>query len=194
MQTFLVADLQLPHDGAALRHQRDRERVDPLRHAPEVDLGGQRREIAETIIRELAIHSEIEKLHLYPTLRESLGEEGQRLSEQSLEEHQEIEEILAELDRSVAEASTQPFAERMRAVMRDVKQHVEEEENDIFPRLRRALDLARLEEMGERMGQAKGRVPTHPHPSAPSQGVAHEVMGRAAGIIDRVRDRIAGRA
>jgi hemerythrin superfamily protein len=156
--------------------------------------GEQRREVAGTIIRELAIHSEIEKLHLYPTLRESLGEEGQKLSEHSLEEHQQIEEILAELDRSVDEAATQPFAERMQAVMRDVKQHVEEEENEIFPKLRRALDLARLNEIGERMAEAKGKVPTHPHPSAPNQGVAHEVMGRAAGIIDRVRDRIAGRA
>jgi hemerythrin-like domain-containing protein len=156
--------------------------------------GEQRREVAGTIIRELAIHSEIEKLHLYPTLRESLGEEGQKLSEHSLEEHQQIEEILAELDHSLGDAATQPFAARMQAVLRDVKQHVEEEENEIFPKLRRALDLARLNEIGDRMAEAKAKVPTHPHPSAPNQGMAHEVMGRAAGIIDRVRDRIAGRA
>jgi hemerythrin-like domain-containing protein len=156
--------------------------------------GEQRREIAERIIRELAIHSEVEKLHLYPRLCESLGEEGQKLSEHSLEEHQEIEEVLAELDHSLGDAATQPFAARMQAVMRDVKQHVKEEENEIFPKLRRALELARLDEIGERMEQARGKVPTHPHPSAPNEGLAHEVMGRAAGIIDRVRDRIAGRA
>lgn len=133
-------------------------------------------------------------LNLYPTVRESLGEEGQRLSEHLLEEHQQVEALLAELDRSLGDAATPPFAERMQAVTRDVKQPVEEEENEIFPRLRRALDLARLNQIGERMAEAKGRVPTHPHPSTPNQGVAHEVMGRAAGIIDRVRDRIAGHA
>ena len=173
---------------------KDHREVEQLFQRFEQVQGEQRRQVAESIIRELAIHSEIEKLHLYPTLREALGEEGQRLTEHSLEEHQRVEEALAELDRSLGGAATQPFAERMQTVVREVRQHVEEEEGEIFPKLRRALDLGRLNEMGARMEESKGRVPTHPHPSAPNQGVAHEVMGRAAGIVDRVRDRIAGRA
>jgi hemerythrin-like domain-containing protein len=154
----------------------------------------ERREVAERIIRELAIHSEIEKLHLYPEVRKALGDTGERLAEHSLQEHQQVEEILSKLDNSLGEATSPEFAERMQAVIRDVKEHVEEEERDIFPKLRQALTTERLEEMGTRMQQSKEMVPTHPHPSAPNQGPAHAVLGGAAGIVDRIRDVITGRA
>jgi hemerythrin superfamily protein len=152
----------------------------------------ERRSTAETIIKELSIHSEIEKLHLYPALRERVpGGEG--LADHSLEEHQQVEELLAKAEGELDKAGNKGFFDLMERVRRNVDEHVDEEETEIFPKLQEACTKAQLNELGKAMAKAKTKAPTHPHPSAPNEGPAHQVMGRAAGMVDRARDTVTGR-
>lgn len=150
----------------------------------------ERRAVAGTIIKELSIHSEIEKLHLYPAVREAVPD-GQTLTEHSLEEHHKVEELLAKLEGGLDKAGNKWFSDDMARLEREVTHHVKEEETELFPELRAAVPKTRLDEIGRDMAKDKDRVATHPHPSAPSQGLAHEVVGRAAGAVDRARDAVA---
>jgi hemerythrin superfamily protein len=145
----------------------------------------QRREIVDEIIRELSVHAAIEEQVLYPTIRSEVPG-GEALHQEALREHQEAKEILSDLESlSPGEAE---FDTKVRSLIQDVRHHVEEEEGELFPKLREAVDAARLEEMGDSMERAKKVAPTRPHPKAPSTPPANLVAGPTAAVVDRARD------
>ncbi len=151
-----------------------------------------RRGIADTIVKELSIHSEIEKLHLYPTVRDEVPD-GAALADHSLAEHRIVDELLAKAYKYLDEAGSTSFGDLMLRIKSEVQAHVQEEETEIFPKLRASVSTSRLDELGDQLAAAKKTAPTRPHPAAPDQGPAHQVMGRAAGMVDRARDTITGR-
>ncbi|HEX2030131.1 MAG TPA: hemerythrin domain-containing protein [Actinomycetota bacterium] len=149
----------------------------------------ERRRVAREIIRELAIHAAVEEQFLYPTVRDRVPD-GQNLFEQSLEEHQRVERILDELDK--AEPADPGYDEKVGQLIRDVSEHVREEENDLLPKLREAVGQEDLDRVGNAMEAAKKLAPTHPHPAAPSTPPGNLVAGPAAGVVDRIRDALRG--
>lgn len=50
-----------------------------------------------------------------------------------------------------------------------------------------------LDELGDKVRQAKKTAPTRPHPGAPVTPPANELPAPGAGLPDRVRDAFAGR-
>jgi hemerythrin superfamily protein len=148
-----------------------------------------RTNIVRQVVRELSIHAAIEEELLYPTIRDDVRG-GARLADEGIEEHQTAKELLAKLDRMDAgDGELDPL---MRTLMREIRHHIREEEDQMFPRLRKALDRETLERLGEMMRVAKKTAPTRPHPHAPAQPPANIIAGLAAGVVDRARD--AGRA
>ena len=76
--------------------------------------------------------------------------------------------------------------------MESVRHHVEEEQDDLFPKARRLLGKDFLEELGERMEKAKKIAPTRPHPRAPDQPPGNLVAGTVAAVMDRAKDMVRG--
>lgn len=148
-----------------------------------------RRQLAEQIIRDLSIHAAIEEAELYPVIRDHL-EGGKALYKEAIDEHQQVKEILAALDGSLDKAHTKAFGNRVLKLKADVEHHVEEEEQEIFPKLRQTLSETRLQELGRKLKAAKSSAPTRPHPNQPP---ATELTGKALGVVDRARDRVTGR-
>jgi hypothetical protein len=72
--------------------------------------------------------------------------------------------------------------------MESVRHHVEEEEHEMFPRVRKKLSRAQLLELGDLIERAKKVAPTRPHPKAPDEPPANAVAALAVGLVDRVRD------
>lgn len=150
-----------------------------------------KQEIVNEIIRELSIHAAIEEEILYPTVREALPD-GDQLAEESLQEHHEAKQVLAELDgMSPGEPE---FEERVGRLMEDIRHHVEEEEGAMFPKLQQALDEETLADVGRELEEAKKRAPTRPHPTAPDEPPGIKAAGPAAALLDRIRDKLQGRA
>jgi len=145
--------------------------------------------IVDEIIQELSIHATIEEEVFYPAVREATGDEG--LVEHSLEEHQEVKELLAELEKM--SPSDPGYHQKVQAVIADVREHVQEEEGEMFPKFRDAISTARLEEIGTKLEQAKAKAPTRPHPNAPNTPPGNKVAGAPAAVIDRVKDKLQGR-
>lgn len=141
--------------------------------------------IVHQVIHELAVHGEIEELLFYPRLRTSLPD-GNELADEAVHEHVEIKETLNALDKM--QAGDDGFDTRMNELMAEVRHHVEEEENDIFPKIREALPAEQLDRLGNSLRGAKAIVPTRPHPSAPTGPVGKLAASPPVALIDRVRD------
>ena len=111
--------------------------------------------------------------------------------DESLHEHQEVKETLAALeDMDPTDAA---YDQTVAALIADVRHHVEEEEGEMFPKLRSALSAEQLADIGQKLADGKTKAPTRPHPAAPASGPGAKVAGPAAGMVDRVRDKLSDR-
>ena len=157
-------------------------RFEQLRESPEVDT---KLALVREIIHELSVHAGIEEQVFYPSVRRALPQ-GDRLAEGLLHEHQEVEELLAELEKM--DPTDERLVPLVMEVMHSVKEHVAEEEGQVFPKVREAIAPETLEQMGEALQNAKRFSPTRPHPHAPSTPPANQVAGPVAGAVDRMAE------
>jgi hemerythrin superfamily protein len=153
----------------------------------------EKRSAAEGIIRELSIHAAIEEEVFYPAIRRRMPDcDG--LVGHSIDEHQEIKELLAAIDGMIDKSHTKAFADKMARLESTVMEHVDDEEQKLFPSVREGFTKTALNELGTAMNRAKKTAPTRPHPSTPAHPLAHATVGRAAAVVDRMRDAASGRA
>lgn len=68
-----------------------------------------------------------------------------------------------------------------------------DEERNLFPRLRAACAPEKLDQLGDKVRQAKKTAPTRPHPAAPDKPPANKLPAPGAGMVDRLRDGLSGR-
>ncbi|GII94544.1 hemerythrin domain-containing protein [Sinosporangium siamense] len=149
-----------------------------------------RQKLTEKVIIELVRHSVAEEAYLYPAARELLPD-GDEIADRELAEHAEAEKTmkhLEEIDVKDAEHVT-----ALNRLMREVRQHVQEEEFELFPQLRRHATSERLAELGEKVEAIKDLAPTRPHPATPQSPTAQKLLGPLTGLVDRMRDTISGR-
>ncbi len=149
----------------------------------------QKRELVDRMSEELARHAAIEEQWFYPVVRASVdGAESTTL--ESLEEHHIVKWLLSELDGM--DPSDERFDAKVTVLIENVRHHVAEEEDDLFPMVRDQLSRSELAELGEHLEQAKATAPTHPHPKASDTPPGNRVTGLISGVVDRVEDTISG--
>ncbi|HYX44170.1 MAG TPA: hemerythrin domain-containing protein [Acidimicrobiales bacterium] len=146
-----------------------------------------RRNVVDKVIKELSVHAVIEEQVFYPAVREAVEETEDTVLE-SLEEHHIVKWTLSELDGMDPEAER--FVPKMTVLMESVRHHVEEEEDELFPKVREAMSRKQLAELGEAMEEAKKTAPTRPHPRAPDTPPGNLVAGAGAAVVDKVRDAV----
>ncbi|MGW3481890.1 hemerythrin domain-containing protein [Rhodococcus indonesiensis] len=120
--------------------------------------------IVERIIELLTVHTYIENEGMYPEVRSLLPDLEADILE-SFEEHHVADVLVMEL------AGMKPDAERFDAkttvLIENVEHHIEEEEEEWFPKVREALGRKQLQEIGARMLELKEKAPRSPaQPSA----------------------------
>jgi len=139
--------------------------------------------LRDHILRQLAIHAEIEEQTLYPALRD----EASDAVLEALEEHHAVKSTLAELERMPATAER--FRAKMTVVIESIRHHVEEEEegdDGLFDVARRTLKPVEMEEMAERAEQLRAAGPTRAHPHSPDQPPLNVLLGVPVAVCDRV--------
>lgn len=110
------------------------------------------------------MHTYLENEVMYPEVRSLLPELEDDVLE-SYEEHHVADVLVMEL------AAMQPDAERfdakMTVLIENVTHHIEEEEQDWFPKVREGLGRKQLQEIGARMQELRTTAPRSPaQPSA----------------------------
>ncbi|MFE5494404.1 hemerythrin domain-containing protein [Streptomyces virginiae] len=128
----------------------------------------ERRSIADEVIEELTVHAWIEERVFYPAAREAAPDTTDHILE-SIEEHHAVVWMLSELKDM--DPADERFKAKMSVLMENVRHHVEEEEKEWFPDVRKAMGRNRLAEIGEQLEAEKGRAPRDPLavPSASSK-------------------------
>jgi hemerythrin superfamily protein len=147
--------------------------------------------LRDKIIIELVRHSEAEEQAVYPTIRKVI-DNGDQIIEHEIDEHSKAERIMKELDRMSADDPQ--FGVLMQQLMSAITEHVQEEENEVFPQFRSRVDEEELQKLGKTVEALKKVVPTHPHPMAPDHPPFNALLAPGAGLVDRLRDMLTGRA
>ena len=112
-----------------------------------------REELFTRLKQELDLHAEIEEQILYPALEEI--EETREIALEAYEEHRLVKQLLGELE--AAPKDDEQWTAKFTVLKENIEHHVEEEEGAMFKKARRALSEKQIEEIGERLQQAKGQ-------------------------------------
>jgi hemerythrin superfamily protein len=153
--------------------------------------GDKRRKVhADQATIELVRHSVAEEAYLYPAVREHVAG-GDALADKELEDHAKAEQIMKDLES--LEADDPQFDRLVTSLMSEIRMHVTDEEDNLFPRLRSACSADALNELGDKVRMAKKTAPTRPHPSAPDKPPANKLLAPGVGLVDRLRDALSGR-
>src|SRR6266403_309196 len=154
-----------------------------------------KQKIVTNIIREVAIHSAVEEMLFYPVVRTAaLKAQTRALREaagtvlESLEQHHVVKWTLSELEKMKPE--DERYDAKVKVLMESVRHHVEEEQEELFPKARRLLGDDLLFELGDRIEKAKKIAPTRPHPRAPDEPPGNLVAGTVAAVMDRAKDMV----
>jgi hemerythrin superfamily protein len=154
-----------------------------------------KQKIVMKIIRELAIHAAVEEMLFYPAVRTAAMKANVRALKEaadtvleSLEEHHVVKWTLSELEKMKPE--DERYDAKVQVLMESVRHHVEEEEEELFPKARRLLGDDLLFELGDRIEKAKKIAPTRPHPRAPDEPPGNLVAGTMAAVMDRAKDMV----
>lgn len=122
----------------------------------------EQRKLFDDIARNLVAHDAIERELFYPECEAKLGMDD--MLGEALVEHGVVEFCLFEAD----EAKPEHFKYKCTVLREMLDHHIDEEEDELFPKVEKALDEERLESLGEEMQtrfeaikQSDVRIPLH---------------------------------
>jgi hemerythrin superfamily protein len=154
--------------GSVLVRQRDDHReLDRLLHELDTTTGPAQDTVLRRINRLVFSHAFAEETVLWPLLRKVLPD-GEALTLRVEEEHQQVNELVAELDRIDAHDPRRP--ELLGRLARVLREDVRDEEDVLFPGLQGQLDAQELRRLGRQWAVARRISPT---PHTPPSPVAH---------------------
>ncbi|GAA1448505.1 hemerythrin domain-containing protein [Mycobacterium cookii] len=121
-------------------------------------------QLVDKMIKLLTQHTYIENEVMYPRVRELLPDLEDDVLE-SYEEHHVADVLVVEL--SAMKPSDERFDAKTTVLIENVTHHMDEEEQDWFPKVREGLGRKTLQEIGEAMLEARKTAPKRPsQPSA----------------------------
>jgi hemerythrin superfamily protein len=132
--------------------KQDHQKVKGLfKEAEEADEKKQK-QIFERIKTELETHTHIEESVFYPAMQKH--EELKDMVLESLEEHKQVKTLLREMDN--LSSDSEKFEPKLKVLMENVEHHAEEEEEEkMFPKVRKLVNKADLEQLGQELEAAK---------------------------------------
>ncbi len=147
-----------PQDAIALLTE-DHENVKAMFEQYE-ELGDRahvsKHKLALQICEALTKHTMIEEEIFYPAVRQAIKEED--MMDEAIVEHASAKDLIAQIQSM--EPTDDLFDAKVKVLSEMIEHHVEEEEGEMFPKVRKAkLDL---EELGETMAARKEQIQLPP--------------------------------
>jgi hemerythrin superfamily protein len=116
-------------------------------------------EIVKRIIEELTVHTYLENECMYPQVRKLLPDLEDDVLE-SYEEHHVADVLCIEL--YLMNPGDERFDAKTTVLIENVTHHIEEEEQEWFPKVRAGLGRKQLQEIGARMIEMRAKAPRKP--------------------------------
>lgn len=139
--------------------------------------------IANTLVREMAIHSDAEELSVYNEYaRLGLGD----TAEHNKEEHAEVKRLVYDADTKNFDSPE--YDDVMTRAYTGFIEHAKEEEDQQFDKLKAKLTPEENDKIARAFLKARTMAPSRPHPMAPqSGGILQTAAGMQASLHDKVR-------
>jgi hemerythrin-like domain-containing protein len=137
------------NDPVAILKRDHREVAQMLKTLEASKPGARRRQTVDKLTQALELHMEIEERDIYPVVQRVVGEEE---AEEAGVEHGLAREGLADLRRLVDEPG---FGAAVAMLTAGIKHNVKDEEQVVFPELKRNIVREELAELGDRVAAAK---------------------------------------
>jgi hemerythrin superfamily protein len=119
--------------------------------------------VFEQLADALAVHAEIEEKIFYPESKDAAADTEELLRE-AVEEHLSVKRVIADLMQTGPE--DEQFDARCKVLKEQIEHHVKEEEEELFPKVKKACSKEQLEDMGERMKAMADELEELGQPSA----------------------------
>lgn len=110
-----------------------------------------RAESFERIRQELEAHAQVEEELFYPACAKFADLKD--LVQEAQQEHRMVRQLCAEISR--LDPSDDEYVDKVQTLHDNVRHHVEEEENEIFPAIKKHLSDDRLDDIGAQVEQRK---------------------------------------
>ena len=124
-----------------------------------------RGKIVDQILELLTVHTYIENEVMYPRVRELMPDLEDDILE-SYEEHHVADVLCWSCDD---EADDERFTAKTTVLIENVEHHMDEEEQEWFPKVRDGLGRKQLQEIGAEMMKLAGRRPAQTQPARRAQ-------------------------
>jgi hemerythrin superfamily protein len=115
--------------------------------------------LVEQILEELTVHTYLENEVMYPSVRKALPDLEEDVLE-SYEEHHVADVLCMEL--AAMKPEDERFDAKTTVLIESVTHHIEEEEEDWFPKVRAGLSRKELQALGQTMLDMRDRAPRKP--------------------------------
>lgn len=110
-----------------------------------------REDVYGKLKQELLRHALAEEKAFYPQFRQQ--RETHDLVEEGYSEHDHVKKMLKKIDAMPVDSDD--WMDAIRDLKEAVEHHVKEEENELFPKIRKMIEKDRAEELAEQVQQAK---------------------------------------
>ena len=117
-----------------------------------------REQLFNKLVVELTMHEKIEERIFYPEVKErATSKQLEELVLESYEEHHFVDIVKAEIQDTPFDS--EEWAAKFKVMMENIEHHAfEEEEGEMFPKVRRIFKKDELEDMGTRMAELKDQL------------------------------------
>lgn len=121
--------------------------------------------LAEQICTALKVHTQIEEEIFYPASREAFSAEQEEMVDEAVVEHAAAKNLIAEIE--AMDVGEELFDAKVKVLQEMIEHHVEEEEKEYFPEVRKTdMDLeaigmqlaSRKEELMAQMTRVNGQI------------------------------------
>ncbi|CDO73569.1 hypothetical protein BN946_scf185014.g39 [Trametes cinnabarina] len=145
--------------------------------------------IANTLIREMAIHGDAEEISVYNDYS-ALGLAD--TAAHNKEEHAEIKKLVYDADAT--RVTKAEYDDVLQRAVTAFLTHAKEEEDEQHPLIRQKLSPEDNDKIARAFLKARTTVPTRPHPWAPQTGgIAQKAAGLQGALHDKVVETVEGR-
>jgi hemerythrin superfamily protein len=177
-------------------HNRVRGMFAQFKSAKEADDLATMTTVAAKILEDLTVHTTIEEEIFYPALQDASDEIHDTITE-GIEEHHVVKVVMQEVQ--AMEPNTEDWAAKMTVIIENVEHHAEEEEQELFPAVKKATTAEVRAQLGEQMDARKAELgaPT----LADKEGLSktelidlakeQEIPGRSKMSVDELRATVA---
>jgi len=144
---------------------------------------------ARQLTWEIARHAVGEEIIVYPLMEKHLGTEGRKLADHDREEHQQVKEMLSNLESLTP--GTSEYDTIIEKMMFSLHHHNDDEEVKDLPQLEPHLGEEGSKHAAAQFSLTKKFVPTRAHPGAPNKPPFETLAGFLVAPMDKLKDAFA---